>query len=123
VVDVAQLDGPAADDELAGVGLLEAGDDLHQRGLAAAVVAEQAERFALVQVDVTQGDHGPEGLGDVLDAHDLVGCRGRRRVCGCLEAGHGDPVGARRLPGPCGDGSCVELGRHVLGDERLGDLG
>jgi hypothetical protein len=74
VVDRAQLDLLALDDEAALVGLLEARDRLDERGLARAVVAEQAEDLALaqVQVDVAQRRDGPEALGDVLDAQHVV---------------------------------------------------
>ena len=72
--------GSPSQEHLALVGLLEPADDLHQRRLARAVVAEQPEDLALaqVQVDVAQRGDRAEALGDVLDAQDVVGCRGRR---------------------------------------------
>ena len=74
LVDAVRLVRLAAQGHLAHVGLLEAADDLHQRRLAGAVVAEQPEHLALaqVQVDVAQRDDGPEVLRDVLDAQDVV---------------------------------------------------
>ena len=47
VVDRAQLHLLAVDEDLAAVGLLEAGEDLDQRRLAGAVVADQPEHLAL----------------------------------------------------------------------------
>ena len=46
---------------------MDAGDDLDQRGLAGAVVAEQADHLAApeAEVDVLQDAHAAEGLGDV----------------------------------------------------------
>jgi hypothetical protein len=77
VVDAVRLVGLAAQEHAALVGALEAAEDLHQRRLAGAVVAEQAQHLALahVQVDVAQRDDRPEPLGDVLDAQDVVGGR------------------------------------------------
>ena len=58
MVDAARLVRLAAQEHAALVGLLEAADDLHQRRLAGAVVAEQPQHLALaqVQVDVAQRD-------------------------------------------------------------------
>src|SRR5439155_1395992 len=57
----------------AGVRLDVAGEDLDQRRLAGAVVADQAEHLALVEVqrDVDERRHGAEALRDVLDAQSL----------------------------------------------------
>jgi hypothetical protein len=62
VGDAAQVHLVAAHEDAARVGLVEPRDDLDQRGLAAAVVADQAERLAVtqMQVDVAQGDDGTE---------------------------------------------------------------
>ncbi len=53
-----------------GVGLLEAGDHPHRRGLAAARRAEQGDELALgdLERDVVDGAHVPEGLRHALDA-------------------------------------------------------
>ena len=60
---------------VARVGLVEAREDLDQRGLAGAVVADQAEHLALAQVQahVAQRRDRAEALGDVLDAQHVVG--------------------------------------------------
>ena len=68
----------ALDPQRAGVGLLEASEDLDQRRLAGAVVAQQTQHLALAQVeaDVAQGGGGAEALADMLDAqHVVVGHR------------------------------------------------
>ena len=56
--------------ELAVVGLVDAGDALGQHGLAGAVVAAQRGDLAgrEVEVDVVQGLDGPEVLVEVLDS-------------------------------------------------------
>ena len=61
-------------EHLARVLPLKAAEDLDQSRLAGPVVAEQAQHLALaqVQVDVAQGGHRPEALGDVLDAQHVV---------------------------------------------------
>ena len=61
-------------EHLAGVLLLKAAEDLDQRRLAGAVVAEQTEHlaFAQVQIDVAQCRHWAEALGDVFDAQHVV---------------------------------------------------
>ena len=57
-----------------------AAERLDQRRLAGAVVAEQPEYLALLQVqaDVAQCGHRAEALRDVLDAQYIVGVRHRR---------------------------------------------
>ena len=64
----------AEDEDLAGVGLVKAGQDLDQRRLAGAVVADQPEHLARSEVerDVLERCHHTEALADVLDA-DRVG--------------------------------------------------
>ena len=56
----------------------EAGEDLDQRRLAGAVVADQSQHLALGQVqrDVDERRHHPEALRDVLDADRVRLCRG-----------------------------------------------
>ena len=46
IARAAELDRLAVDQDLALVGPVEAGEDVHQRGLAGAVLAEQAEDLA-----------------------------------------------------------------------------
>jgi hypothetical protein len=74
LVDAARRVRLAAQQHPAVVGLLEPADDLHQRRLAGAVVPEQAEDLALVQVeaDVAQRDDRAEALAHVLDAEDFL---------------------------------------------------
>ncbi len=58
----------AVEDHLAGVGLDEAGQDLHQGRLAGAVLAEQAVQLALLRrsrIDAIVGPHRAEVLVDV----------------------------------------------------------
>ena len=59
----------AVDEDLARVRLVEAGQDVHQGGLAGAVLAEQAEHLAAVDRDrdAVVGEHAREALGDVLE--------------------------------------------------------
>jgi hypothetical protein len=63
------------EEDLARVRLVEAAEDLHQGRLAGAVVADQPEHLALVEVQahVAQRGQRPEPLGDVLDPQDLRG--------------------------------------------------
>ena len=77
----------AEDEHPAGVGLVEAGQDLDQRRLAGAVVADQTEHLAGAEVerDVLERCHHTEALADVLDA-DRVGSRLR---CGLGERRRG----------------------------------
>ena len=55
-----RLTGLAVDQQLTGIRLVHPGQDLHHRGLAGAVLADQRVRFAGVQVDRAVGDraHG-----------------------------------------------------------------
>jgi hypothetical protein len=64
VIDAAQHDLGAVDDDLPGVRPVEPADDLHEGGLAGAVVADQAEHLPLgdVQVDVAQCGERAEPL-------------------------------------------------------------
>ncbi len=57
LVRVAEVGRLAGDQDIAGVALIGAGQDLHQRRLAGRVVADEAEDLAGVQdeVDVGQG--------------------------------------------------------------------
>ena len=65
--NVAELDALARHLEVAGIGVVQAGEDFHQRGLAGAVLPDQCVDFASLDVDgaVGQGDHRAEGLGCV----------------------------------------------------------
>ena len=77
-MDVAHDDARAIDEHLPGVGLFDAPGDLHQRGLAGAVFAEQRDDLSRVHVegDALQRMHAEEALLDVSKlqnrhAHDL----------------------------------------------------
>ena len=61
-----EVDRLALEDHLAGVALVDAGQDLHQGGLAGAVLADQGVDLALadVEVDVGERQHAGEALGD-----------------------------------------------------------
>jgi hypothetical protein len=74
MVDRLEHDLLALHEELAGVGLVEAADDLDQGRLASAVVADQAEHLALVQaqVDVAESGDPAEALGHVLDPEGVA---------------------------------------------------
>ena len=74
MVDGLEHDLLAADEDPAGVGLVEAADDLDQGRLAGAVVADEAEHLApaQAQVDVGQGGDPAEALGHVLDPEGLA---------------------------------------------------
>ena len=73
VAGAAELDRLAVDEDLALVRPVEAGEDVHQGGLAGAVLAEQAEDLAGpdLQVHVGIGNDAAEPLGDApeLDVH------------------------------------------------------
>jgi hypothetical protein len=99
VVDALGFVGPTVQPHAARVRLLEAGEDLDQRRLAGAVVAQQSQHLALaqVQVDVAQRRDRAEALRDVLDAQDIVvglGGADRRGLCGAGLSHFADP-GAR----------------------------
>ena len=68
-LEVGRLPG---DEDLAGVALIGAGQDLHQRRLAGRVVADEAEDLAGIEheVDVAQRLHGAERLLDAAHLDD-----------------------------------------------------
>jgi hypothetical protein len=80
VVDTPQVHRRAAQDELARIRSLEAGDDLQQRWFPARVVADEAKRLAPAQVkiDVAQCNDPAEAFGYVEDPQDVIR-RGRWR--------------------------------------------
>src|SRR4029453_15728849 len=81
VVDGPEHDLLAAHEDAAGVGLVEAAEDLDQGRLAGAVVADEAEHLApaQAQVDVAEGGDPAEPLGHVLDPEGLAsGAAGAR---------------------------------------------
>src|SRR5207237_903040 len=62
----ADLDAAAVERQLARVGLEDAGDDLDQRRLAGAVVADDRVHLAVAELEIrlAQRDHAAEMLGD-----------------------------------------------------------
>ena len=70
------VDGRAVDEDLAGVGGEQPVGDVHQRRLAGAVLAEQGDDLAAVNVerDVVVREDARESLGDVREPQN-----GRRR--------------------------------------------
>ena len=81
-------DARAVDQHLARVGLLDAADDLHQRRLAGAVLAEQRHDFsgADLEVDAAQRVHAGKALVNAPKLEDRVlmwsaGSRQRPRSC------------------------------------------
>jgi hypothetical protein len=83
VADVHRL---AVDQDLTGVGAVDAGHDLDQRGLARAVLADQRVHLARIerQRHILQRLRGVEALGDVL--HFKYGCWDRDQA---LALGYG----------------------------------
>ena len=61
--------GGSLPEDLAAVGVMYAGEDLHEGGLAGAVFAQQQVHLAALdgQVAVAQGDHASETFSDVLE--------------------------------------------------------
>ena len=73
--------GLAAQGDRAPVGRLQAGEDLHQRGLARAVLAHERVHLARPELhrDILQGRQAPEGLGELADGQHAVTSRSARR--------------------------------------------
>ena len=85
-VDVAHRRRRAVDQHVAGVGLLDAADDLHQRGLAGAVLAEQRDDFARVHLEAHAAErvHAGKPLVDrskLEDGAPSAGVAQRPRSC------------------------------------------
>ena len=82
MVDAAQRDLRTVDENAPGVGPVEAADDFDERGLAGAVVPEQAEHLAPldVQVHLAQRGQGAEPFGDALDPQRVGACAAGCRI-------------------------------------------
>ena len=67
VLGIADFNGLPADEDFTGVGIVDAGDHIHQRRFAAAVFAEKGEDFALAHAErnVVVRDYAAERLGDM----------------------------------------------------------
>ena len=85
VADAGEADGRAVDQDLAGVGGLDAGEDLHQRRLAGAVLAHERVNLAgaEVEVDAVERGHAGEALADAVGAQERA-----IRVADVRSAGH-----------------------------------
>ncbi len=85
-LDRVEADALAADDDVAPVLLVEAAQDLDERALAGAVVADEPEHLALAEdeVDAAEDDERTEALRHAADLERELGRhgRGRRRFCG-----------------------------------------
>ena len=108
-----QLGFLAAQADLPASGVVDAGDDLHQRRLAGAVLAhERMDGAGLeAELDVVQRHHAREFLADTLDRQQIspLGRRRSSRTAAVVGAGH------RTVP-PCGR---LRRGRRArLGNRR-----
>ena len=58
----------AAHEDLSLIGIVDSGDHVHQRGLAAAILAQYGQNLAIAhgQVDLVVGHNLAEALGEVL---------------------------------------------------------
>ena len=100
----------AADEDLAAGRLDHAGEDLDQRRLAGAIVADQADDLAAVdvQVDAAEREDAAVGLGDVRSSisrrpwpSSRTGCAGRGRPAASGIASAGPRWRGRRPPCSC----------------------
>ena len=85
--------------DLARVLLVDPGQDLHQRGFAGAVFADQRMHFAGAQFEVPLGDrvHAGEALLDTLHAHQDVARRAGGGIgCSLVAVVHVDPRPGRK---------------------------
>jgi hypothetical protein len=64
------VDGLAVDADLAAVRLVDAGQDLHQRGLARAVLAHQGVNLARAQIEADAAQRTGEALFNTAHVHD-----------------------------------------------------
>src|SRR5205823_254200 len=70
-----EVDGIAVDDDLAGIGTVDAGEDVHQRRLAGAVLTEERVDLAGPDLEVDPGirQNAGEGLGDAFEENERRG--------------------------------------------------
>jgi hypothetical protein len=91
------VDLPAVDADLAGVGPVQPVEHVHQRRLAGAVAADEAVDLAggQLEVGVDEGPHRPERLADPGHRQRRLGrCRTRPRA-GCCRTAHSTGVTSR----------------------------
>ena len=81
-----RIDGAAVEADLAGIGGVDAGEDLDQRRLAGAVLAEQRMHLAApdVEVDVVERQRAGEALGQAADMARSGGCACRGAGCSSI---------------------------------------
>ena len=109
VADAGEADGGAVDQDLAGVGGLDAGEDLHQRRLAGAVLAHERVHLAgaEVEVDAVERGHPGEMLGDAPGAKQI-------RAADVRCAGHASRTPPKVPPLALGGESTIDkLGRQA----------
>ncbi len=135
----ADAHGPAAQPDLAGVGLVDAGEEADQRRLAGAVLAEQDVDLAGVKIEgyVVVGDYAGIRLGDAVERRPRPACvvrRGADLQCGApappqpLVSHHTDCLaglcvrrtrGGRRRPSPAAYSSLLRRDRGHEGAHGL----
>ena len=103
--------GAAGQQDLAAIGLMDAGDDLDQRRFAGAVLAEQGVDLAGIEGerDVLERLRGVEPLGDVAHLEDGRRAAGRRFERQRWRLQRSPPLGLSRRPPPsrhAGAGFC-----------------
>ena len=118
----AEGDGRPVEQDLAGVRPVEPGQDVHQRALAGAVLAEQRVDLARaqVEVDLVVGDDAGKGLDDA----DAPRARAPAAARGRATAETGDVTEAaprERGSGPAGDRPRAPIGLATQGRERDAD--
>ena len=86
--------------EMTGVGSVQPGEDVGERGLAGAVLAEERMHLAdaHIEVHVVIGDDTGEPLGDAEGGHRRSGDRLRVDVCRHCSAGNDQPFGLPSIP-------------------------
>jgi hypothetical protein len=91
------VDQLVADEELAGTGPDDAGENLDQRGFAGTVIADQADDLIAADREIDAGERTDLAIGkpNPLGPHDMR--VGRGRPCSSLDVMHHDS--ARQAPG------------------------
>ena len=86
--------------EHAGVGRVDAGEQLHERRLAGAVLADEREHLAEAQLEVhvVERLHAGESLAHALQFEERGGCRGVHRAARSGPASRTTPLRRMRLP-------------------------
>ena len=86
--------------EHAGVGRVDAGEQLHERRLAGAVLAHEREHLAEAQLEahVVERLHAGESLAHALELEERGGCRGVHRAARSGPASRTTPLRRMRLP-------------------------